>query len=171
MLAARISESKQAMIKYGWEFLTTRAARFWYRGWSKLSFYDSRSRVTSLLKSRVRILVWMHALISRSSPSILHLESGKCCKMYFHTSALIVSIAAPSQGALGRELGDTFTSGLLSLGPLQLMWGVGSAGCQLRALRTVALHHTIENPSEQIFTWRTASVAALWRKSLALELK
>lgn len=129
MLAARISESKQAVIKYGWEFLTTRAAKkFWYRGWSKLTFYDSRSCGTSLLESGVRILSQMHALISKSPPSILSLESGKYCKMYFHTTALIVSVAAPPQGALGRELGDMFPLGLLSLGPLWLGAGSGLLG-------------------------------------------
>lgn len=47
----------------------------------------------SLLESGVRILAPMHALTSKSPPSILSLESGKYCKLYFHTAALMVSVA------------------------------------------------------------------------------
>lgn len=70
----------------------------------------------------------IHAFISKSPPSIPSLDSVKYCKMYFHTTALIVWVAARPQGELGRELGDTFPFGLLSLGPLWLGAGSGLLG-------------------------------------------
>lgn len=78
----------------------------------------------SLLESGDKILAPVHALISKISPNILSLESGKCCKIYFHT-ALMVSEAASPQGAVGRELRDPFPVGLLSLGPWWLGAGSG----------------------------------------------
>lgn len=115
----------------------------------------------------------VHAFILKSSPNILSLESGKCCKIYFHTSALIVLSSCTPTRSTGEGAGRHVPFRTAFLGAIR-------AGCWLRALGIVMLPHclqcdvmqyTIYSTSEQIFTWKIAARVTLWRKSLALELK